>query len=160
HIRSKLTRTVYRMPERGLTRLEHPAHGHRTCPKYICLCQPGWPATAPRRRRKPARSPAMFTRPALLAVAALAAAAAGLTGLAGPRAAPAPRTSSAPTSPPPTPPPAPACHLPAWQPRVQGKPLNFAGGERGGDYLWHNASGFHLAVTHRNDGRRVYRGEI
>ncbi len=33
-------------------------------------------------------------------------------------------------------------------------------GDRGGDYLWHDATGFHLRVTHKNDNRVVYTGEI
>jgi hypothetical protein len=41
-----------------------------------------------------------------------------------------------------------------------GAPVAFAGGERAGDYLWHNADGFHLRVTHRGDRRDVFAGTI
>jgi hypothetical protein len=43
---------------------------------------------------------------------------------------------------------------------VQGRPAGFSGGDRAGDYLWHTASGFHLAVTHRGDRRDVFTGTI
>ena len=43
---------------------------------------------------------------------------------------------------------------------VQGAPAGFDAGDRGGDYLWHDLTGFHLRVTHRNDGRQVYSGLI
>ena len=47
-----------------------------------------------------------------------------------------------------------------WEAPVQGTPHDFAAGARGGDYLWHDASGFHLRVTHRGDHRAVYTGVI
>lgn len=53
-----------------------------------------------------------------------------------------------------------ACDAGPWGSRVQGAPANFDGGDRGGDYLWHDGSGFHLRVTHRNDNRVVYTGQI
>ena len=53
-----------------------------------------------------------------------------------------------------------ACDRGPWADRVEGTPTNFTAGVRGGDYLWHNATGFHLRVTHRNDNRVVYTGEI
>jgi len=53
-----------------------------------------------------------------------------------------------------------ACDRAPWADRVQGTPTNFTAGSRGGDYLWHNATGFHLRVTHKNDNRVVYTGEI
>ena len=46
----------------------------------------------------------------------------------------------------------------AWGARVQGAPP-FYPGDRGGVYLWHD-NGFHLRVTHRGDGERVYAGTI
>jgi hypothetical protein len=49
------------------------------------------------------------------------------------------------------------CHGP-WGARVQGAPP-YAPGDRGGVYLWHD-DGFHLRVTHRGDGERVYAGTI
>ena len=53
-----------------------------------------------------------------------------------------------------------ACDRAPWQPVVQGAPAGFDAGDRGGDYLWHDLTGFHLRVTHRNDGRQVYSGLI
>ena len=53
-----------------------------------------------------------------------------------------------------------ACDRAPWQPVVQGAPAGFNAGDRGGDYLWHDLTGFHLRVTHRNDGRQVYSGLV
>jgi hypothetical protein len=52
------------------------------------------------------------------------------------------------------------CDRAPWGLRVQGAPPNFSGGDRGGDYLWHDTTGFHLRVTHRSDDRVVYSGVI
>jgi hypothetical protein len=71
---------------------------------------------------------------------------AGLFGLA----APAGATTTSPAT----------CDRAPWQAVVQGAPAGFTAGDRGGDYLWHDATGFHLRVTHRNDGRQVYSGLI
>jgi hypothetical protein len=54
----------------------------------------------------------------------------------------------------------PSCDRAPWADRVEGVPTNFTAGARGGDYLWHDATGFHLRVTHKNDNRVVYTGEI
>ncbi|GAC1644247.1 MAG: hypothetical protein NVS4B6_17200 [Mycobacterium sp.] len=54
-------------------------------------------------------------------------------------------------------PPGPGCGD-VWGARVQGAPP-FYPGDRGGVYLWHD-NGFHLRVTHRGDGERVYAGTI
>lgn len=51
------------------------------------------------------------------------------------------------------------CDAGAWGSRVQGAP-RFDAGDAGGDYLWHDATGFHLRVTHAKDDRRVYTGVI
>ena len=76
----------------------------------------------------------------------------GLFSLAAPAgaatASPAPATSAT------------ACDRAPWQPVVQGAPPNFSAGDRGGDYLWHDLTGFHLRVTHRNDSRQVYSGVV
>ena len=52
------------------------------------------------------------------------------------------------------------CDRAPWQAAVQGAPAGFTAGDRGGDYLWHDGTGFHLRVTHRNDSRQVYSGLI
>ena len=53
-----------------------------------------------------------------------------------------------------------ACDRLPWEAKVQGAPPNFSGGDRGGVYLWHDVSGFHLRVTHRADDRVVYTGVL
>jgi hypothetical protein len=53
-----------------------------------------------------------------------------------------------------------SCDRGPWAPRVQGAPAHFDAGDRGGDYLWHDTSGFHLRVTHKGDNRAVYTGVI
>ena len=77
----------------------------------------------------------------------------GLSLLASPAGAAAP-TPAAPTAQ------AAACDRAPWADRVQGAPAHFAAGDRGGDYLWHDSSGFHLRVTHVDDHRQVYSGVI
>jgi hypothetical protein len=52
------------------------------------------------------------------------------------------------------------CHDGVWGARVQGSPPSFDGGDRAGEYLWHDESGFHLRVTHRGDGPDVFTGTI
>jgi hypothetical protein len=88
-------------------------------------------------------------------VAAAGIAATALLGLAAPAGA---ATTSASTTPASSS--AAACDRAPWQLVVQGAPPNFAAGDRGGDYLWHDLTGFHLRVTHRNDGRQVYSGLV
>ena len=54
-----------------------------------------------------------------------------------------------------------ACDRTPWEGAVEGTPKGFAPGAKGGDYLWHDANGFHLRVTHgTNHDERVYSGEI
>lgn len=53
-----------------------------------------------------------------------------------------------------------ACDAGPWAGRIQGEPLGFSGGDRGGDYLWHDTHGMHLRVTHRSSTRDVYTGTI
>jgi hypothetical protein len=52
------------------------------------------------------------------------------------------------------------CDAGPWADRIQGAPSGFAGGDRGGDYLWHDQHGMHLRVTHRSSSRDVYTGTI
>lgn len=94
-------------------------------------------------------------------IAAAGATAAGLLALAAPASATTPAAASpAASSPSASSPSAAGCDRAPWQAVVQGAPANFSAGDRGGDYLWHDLSGFHLRVTHRNDGRQVYSGLI
>jgi hypothetical protein len=53
-----------------------------------------------------------------------------------------------------------ACDRAPWELKVQGRPHSFSGGDRGGVYLWHNTTGFHLRVTHRTSERVIYSGVI
>jgi len=49
------------------------------------------------------------------------------------------------------------CDRAPWQAAVQGSP-NLKPGQTSGVYLWHTSTGFHLAVTHANTDKAVYRG--
>ncbi len=85
----------------------------------------------------------------------------GTDGATGTGAAPAgPTTAGTAATDPGTGPAEPTCGLGRWDARVQGAPLGFAGGDRAGDYLWHDATGFHLRVTHRGDRKDVFTGVI
>jgi hypothetical protein len=48
----------------------------------------------------------------------------------------------------------------AWPAEVQGRPDGFEAGDAGGVYMWHDADGWHLRVTHRQDDKAVFRGQI
>jgi hypothetical protein len=43
---------------------------------------------------------------------------------------------------------------------VQGQPAVFHAGARAGDYIWHNATGWHLRVTHPGTSTQVFTGRI
>lgn len=90
----------------------------------------------------------------LLAAGTALAGSAGLA-LSGPAAA-APNTTTAPANANATA----TCDAGPWADRIQGAPLGFTAGDRGGDYLWHDAHGMHLRVTHRTSSRDVYTGTI
>jgi hypothetical protein len=47
-----------------------------------------------------------------------------------------------------------------WPASVQGVPTLFHAGARGGDYIWHDARGWHLRVTHAGTARVVFSGRI
>jgi len=47
-----------------------------------------------------------------------------------------------------------------WPASVQGVPTLWHAGAAAGDYLWHDATGWHLRVTHRGTGRVVFSGRI
>jgi hypothetical protein len=47
-----------------------------------------------------------------------------------------------------------------WPATVQGVPTLWHAGAAAGDYLWHDAAGWHLRVTHRGTGRVVFAGRI
>jgi len=85
------------------------------------------------------RRTAVLTTAAALAMGAL--------GLAAPATASTPSAST--------------CDKASWEAKVQGAPKGFAAGSPSGDYLWHDARGFHLRVTHGGPhDQRVYSGQI
>ena len=47
-----------------------------------------------------------------------------------------------------------------WPDWVNGKPAGFDAGDNGGVYLWHDADGFHLRVTHKTDDKAFVAGSI
>jgi hypothetical protein len=84
---------------------------------------------------------------AVLAAAVLAFVAVVGGGSAGAAASPAPSAAAT------------ACDRAPWEAPVQGAPA-FKAGDKGGDYLWHDKTGFHLRVTHATHSRVLYAGEI
>jgi hypothetical protein len=53
-----------------------------------------------------------------------------------------------------------ACTDGHWPVSVQGRPTILRSGGPAGDYIWHDATGWHLRVTHPNPIRRVFTGRI
>lgn len=47
-----------------------------------------------------------------------------------------------------------------WPTSVQGKPATYQAGARAGDYLWHDARGWHLRVTKGTSVQAVFSGRI
>ncbi len=56
--------------------------------------------------------------------------------------------------------PATTCTDGHWPASVQGQPTLLHAGGPGGDYIWHDARGWHLRVTHGTTARRVFTGRI
>ncbi|MDP9294708.1 MAG: hypothetical protein M3O90_09865 [Actinomycetota bacterium] len=54
----------------------------------------------------------------------------------------------------------PACDEGRWPAAVQGQPATFMAGARAGDYIWHNATGWHLRFTHPGTARVIFSGTI
>jgi len=54
----------------------------------------------------------------------------------------------------------PTCDEGRWPASVQGVPTNLVAGARGGDYLWHDATGWHLRVTHQGTTAVRFSGTI
>ncbi len=52
------------------------------------------------------------------------------------------------------------CNDGHWPASVQGKPTLLHEGGPAGDYIWHDATGWHLRVTHATSARRVFTGRI
>src|ERR1700738_2715217 len=46
----------------------------------------------------------------------------------------------------------------SWPPFANGVPAGFDAGSPAGVYLWHDDSGWHLRVSHKNDTHQVYTG--
>jgi hypothetical protein len=47
-----------------------------------------------------------------------------------------------------------------WPASVQGVPVQWRAGARAGDYIWHDANGWHLRVTHVGSRLAVFSGRI
>jgi hypothetical protein len=69
-------------------------------------------------------------------------------------------TTTAATAAPSTPLTATTCTDGHWPASVQGVPTLFHAGARGGDYIWHDARGWHLRVTHAGTAGVVFSGRI
>src|SRR5262245_62175678 len=82
-----------------------------------------------------------------------------LIGLLAVGAAPAPPCASSP-APTTAAAAAAACTDGHWPASVQGVPTLFHAGGSAGDYVWHDATGWHLRVTHRGASRVVFSGRI
>jgi hypothetical protein len=55
--------------------------------------------------------------------------------------------------------PAPDC-VGHWPAAFQGRPTLLHAGARAGDYIWHDANGWHLRVTHKGHGKVTFTGKI
>ncbi len=53
-----------------------------------------------------------------------------------------------------------ACTDGHWPASVQGVPTLYHSGASAGDYIWHDATGWHLRVTHHGTGKVVFSGRI
>ncbi len=53
-----------------------------------------------------------------------------------------------------------SCTAGHWPARTQGRPVTLQAHGAAGDYLWHNAKGWHLRVTHRGSAGVVFTGKI
>jgi hypothetical protein len=53
-----------------------------------------------------------------------------------------------------------ACTDGHWPVSVQGRPTALHAGGPAGDYVWHDAAGWHLRVTHASSTRRTFTGRI
>jgi hypothetical protein len=53
-----------------------------------------------------------------------------------------------------------ACTDGHWPASVQGVPTLWHAGGAAGDYVWHDANGWHLRVTHRGTGKVIFSGRI
>jgi hypothetical protein len=52
------------------------------------------------------------------------------------------------------------CSETHWPASVQGMPTTLKAGARAGDYLWHNARGWHLRSTHPGHAKVIFTGRI
>lgn len=53
-----------------------------------------------------------------------------------------------------------ACTDGHWPISVQGRPTLFHAGAMAGDYVWHDAKGWHIRVTHPGTARLVFTGRV
>lgn len=52
------------------------------------------------------------------------------------------------------------CDEGRWPAGYQGQPATFKAGARAGDYLWHDANGWHLRFTHPSKAKVIFSGKI
>ena len=52
------------------------------------------------------------------------------------------------------------CSETHWPASVQGVPATLKAGGRAGDYIWHDANGWHLRATHAGSARVIFTGRI
>lgn len=52
------------------------------------------------------------------------------------------------------------CDEGRWPLAAQGQPVTFRAGARAGDYIWHNATGWHIRFTHASSSRLIFTGRI
>jgi hypothetical protein len=93
----------------------------------------------------------------MVAIGSLAAAAAAFAFSTMPAGA---TTGAAAVSASPSPSKSGGCEAAPWVGVVQGFPTGFGPQSPGGDYLWHDAKGFHLRVTHKGQEKVVFAGTI
>jgi hypothetical protein len=78
--------------------------------------------------------------------------------------APASHAAAASAAPANGPMPGPSCDVVkddgAWPLVADGRPAGLDAGDAAADYIWHDATGWHLRVTHQNDHHQVWTGVI
>jgi len=75
-------------------------------------------------------------------------------------ASPSPTPTDGPTPTPSATPSTTGCSTGSLPAVVQGQPAGLHAGAAAGDYVWHDADGWHVAVTHANSKRLVFSGTI
>jgi len=93
-------------------------------------------------------------------IAAVAALSAGVLGVGGSAFAAAPSSATVPAAPTSTDRNCLGVHDDAWPAWTQGRPDGFSAGDTGGVYMWHDAYGWHIRVTHATGDESTFSGRI